>query len=204
MKEIQLQGGAVAMVDDEDFERLNRFRWRVKRGKHDRYPYALRKRLANEPKCPYHIRMHRAVLGLVWNLPLGLTVDHVNRNGLDNRKENLRVVTDRVNAGNRHDASRHGTGVRLVPSPARPYEARAWDGGKYRLVGRFPTAQEARSARQHFLEANGLAMPVSSERDSKPQEILQGAPFRHRKTSFLRPGEERRGDARGEERGATT
>ncbi|MCE7699722.1 MAG: HNH endonuclease [Methanobacterium paludis] len=43
------------------------------------------------------IIMHRLIMGA----PKGMVVDHINHNGLDNRKSNLRVVTHRQNMQNR-------------------------------------------------------------------------------------------------------
>lgn len=92
MKEIQLTRGKVALVDDDDFDNLNQWKWySVKSGSGNVY-YAVR----SEKKKP--IRMHHCIL----TCPLGMQIDHINGNGLDNRKGNLRNVTQRQNSQNNH------------------------------------------------------------------------------------------------------
>lgn len=82
MKEIPLSRGKVALVDDDDYEWLNQWKWcYLAKG------YAIRAE-GNGAQRRY-IYMHRLIL----NPSPGLTVDHINRNRLDNRRENLRVAT---------------------------------------------------------------------------------------------------------------
>lgn len=81
MKTIPLTQGKVALVDDEDFERLSRFKWQAAK-RNARY-YGVR---TADRKIIY---MHREIL----SAPKGIEVDHENGNGLDNAKENLRLAT---------------------------------------------------------------------------------------------------------------
>lgn len=92
MKEIQLTRGFVAIVDDEDFPELSVFSWQstLRSGK----VYAQRKNLC----APGVVLMHRHILGLAVND--GKKADHINRNGLDNRRSNLRVATPSQNGAN--------------------------------------------------------------------------------------------------------
>ena len=93
MKEIKLSQNKVALVDDEDFEYLNQFKWYALK-KSNTY-YAVRNiRLANGKQTS--IRMHRVIL----NVPKGMETDHKNQNGLDNQRENLRICTRQENAMN--------------------------------------------------------------------------------------------------------
>jgi hypothetical protein len=91
MKEIKLTQGKVAMVDDEDFERINAHKWCAVdfAGKF----YAGR---SENGKSAY---MHREVLGTV---PTGIEVDHIDGDGLNCQRNNLRFVTRRQNFQNRH------------------------------------------------------------------------------------------------------
>lgn len=91
MPQIELTQGKFAIVDDEDFEWLNQWRWQV-----DTDGYAVRHVLAREGKKGSKIRMHRAIN----KTPTGLLTDHINGNRLDNRKENLRNCTTRENTWN--------------------------------------------------------------------------------------------------------
>jgi len=95
MKEIALTQGQVALVDDEDFERVMALApwyalW---------YPECqLFKAVRNgkENGKPIIILMHRFVL----DAPTGKEVDHRNHNTLDNQRENLRICTRSQNMGN--------------------------------------------------------------------------------------------------------
>jgi len=95
MKEIKLNRGFVALVDDEDFEWLNQWRWFENNG------YA--RRTVNytdsqDNKKTKSVFMHREIIQLADSK---LYTDHVNHNGLDNRKLNLRACTPMQNAKNR-------------------------------------------------------------------------------------------------------
>jgi hypothetical protein len=95
-KTIPLTRGFVALVDDEDYEWLNRWSWYAK-GKLP-YVYATRQqRIA--PGKQSTIRMHRVLLGLGAS-ESHVFVDHANKDTLDNRRSNLRRCTPSQNQGN--------------------------------------------------------------------------------------------------------
>jgi hypothetical protein len=108
MKEIKLTQGKVAIVDDEDYEWLSQWKWYAnKRG----YTYyALR--------CPWVDRkpdprfMHREILGL--KKGDGKIVDHLDRDGLHNWKNNLRIVTPSISILNRKKNKNNTSGYRGV------------------------------------------------------------------------------------------
>src|SRR5690348_9221301 len=90
MKEIELSQGAVATVDDDDYEWLSQWKWYVNHG------YAVRNAsLVNGKQTT--VRMHRVIT----RCPNDLEVDHIDGNSLNNCKENLRVVPHSLNAKNR-------------------------------------------------------------------------------------------------------
>lgn len=93
MKQIPITQGRFAIVDDEDFERIAAHSWAINP---QGTGYAVRKgsKRRGEPRT---VHMHREVLGLTG----GEIVDHINGNGLDNRKSNLRVADTQKNAFNR-------------------------------------------------------------------------------------------------------
>jgi len=91
MKEIPLTQGQVALVDDEDYEWLNKYKWCARWNKGTGSFYALRK---NKGKSE---SMHRDIM----KPSKGLVVDHINHNTLDNRKSELRIVTHQQNIMNK-------------------------------------------------------------------------------------------------------
>ena len=100
MKEIPLTQGKVAIVDDEDFDWLNRWKWCAH---HNNYHwYAVRKDCTS--KKGRTVRMHRAILEHHGYNLHGLGVDHINHDGLDNRLSNLRPANQSQNNQNRYRA----------------------------------------------------------------------------------------------------
>lgn len=94
MKEIKLTQGKFALVDDEDYEMLMQYKWHTQNGCRTNYAH----RSYRENGISKTIPMHRLIMkDNSHNL-----IDHINGNGLDNRKENLRIVTKRQNAQNLH------------------------------------------------------------------------------------------------------
>ena len=88
-KLIPLTRGKFAIVDAEDYESLDRYKWHANKGSRTYY--------ARSRKNGKMIRMHRVIT----NAPKGLVVDHINHNGADNRKKNLRICTYAENSHNR-------------------------------------------------------------------------------------------------------
>jgi hypothetical protein len=142
MRELQISKGCTALVDDEDFELVSKWRWSYCKG------YAVRRerygpRKENRAKWIY---LHRFVLGLTDNS--GLSTDHINRNRLDCRKENLRLVSHRENCLNtpkktyKHGASSKYKGVSFNKK-LKKWRARVYEHGKEMLVGNFLTEDEA-------------------------------------------------------------
>jgi hypothetical protein len=86
---IPLTKGFSVIVDDEDFEWLNQWKWQ--------YVGKYAARFVQTKKVRKIILMHR----LLVDPPEGLEVDHINRNKLDNRRANLRAVNRSENMKNR-------------------------------------------------------------------------------------------------------
>jgi len=101
MKKIQLTQGKFALVDDEDFERLNKFSWRTHRN-----GYAFR----HKSKVNPFILMHRQVM----NCPKRKVIDHIDGNGFNNQKENLRICINKQNLCNRGKQKNNTSGYKGV------------------------------------------------------------------------------------------
>ena len=97
MKEIQLTQGKVAIVDDEDYPELLKYKWCAYKGGNTFYAARASPRDPITHKSSL-ILMHAVIAGT----PKGMETDHINGNGLDNRRENLRVATRRENMQNWH------------------------------------------------------------------------------------------------------
>lgn len=137
MKTIQLTKGAVALVDDEDYEKLNKFKWYL-----NSEGYAVRDVFSKGIRK--NTRMHRVVA----NPPDGMDTDHVNRNRLDNRKENLRVCTRSENLRNSSLRSDNATGYKGVAFHkfSSLYHATINVDKKQKSLGYFKTPKEAAKA----------------------------------------------------------
>lgn len=139
VKEIPLTRGMVAIVDDEDFEALNKHKWYAKKSNH--CFYACR----NLPNGK-HIRMHHEIMGRV----PGMYVDHINRISLDNRRENLRICTPVESRKNQANVGKY-PGVRRDKSRG-VFVAQI-------VLGRFKTFDEAvASIKDHWAKL-GMSPP---------------------------------------------
>ena len=88
---ITLSQGKVALVSVQDFEKVNRFKWCASNeSKGRRKWYAVRGIWLNQKSA--RIRMHRFILGLGSGLEDARIVNHINDDGLDNRRENLEIL----------------------------------------------------------------------------------------------------------------
>ena len=94
MKQIPLSKGKFALVDEDDFEFLNQWKWQCMAN-----GYAVRGHFLGKIDGKYKskiIYMHR----FINKTPDGLETDHINNDRLDNRKANLRTVTRSQNGRN--------------------------------------------------------------------------------------------------------
>lgn len=87
--------GGVAIVDAEMIPQLNEWSWSLQKG----YARGTKKGSGGRKT----LFMHRLVLGPVFSEGKGEMADHINRNRLDNRLSNLRVVDAKTNGLNKHD-----------------------------------------------------------------------------------------------------
>lgn len=94
--EVKLTKGYVAKVSIEDYARVSAHRWCASvEGRQGKKVYAIRWKSVNGVQRK--IRMHRFILDLPDGLRDPRVVDHLNDDGLDNRRENLEVITQEEN-----------------------------------------------------------------------------------------------------------
>ncbi|MEK6879786.1 MAG: hypothetical protein AABY22_09275 [Nanoarchaeota archaeon] len=93
-KRIKLTKGKYAIVDNDSFELIKDYKWRAKKDKNTYYAYS-RHRVDGKRK---HIAMHR----LIMNAQPRQIIDHIDKNGLNNKKSNLRFCNTSQNAANHH------------------------------------------------------------------------------------------------------
>ena len=143
MKKIKLTQGKVALVDDIDYEYLNQWKWFANKSGHTFYPtrhtYKGGKRTS--------IRMHQV---LAERLGFEHKADHVNRNGLDNQRHNVRDATKKQNAENSRIPSNNTSGYKGVSwhKKASKWLAQIWHGGSREYLGLFTNKKDAISARK--------------------------------------------------------
>ena len=137
MKEIPLTRGLVALVDDEDHARLSVHRWHADISGKTAYA----KRQVPGGKRQRGIKMHREIM----NPPKGFVVDHINGDGLDNRRSNLRVCTHAQNITNSRNRKWPRRFKGVYPSRLR-WSASITVNRKMKYLGLFKTEVEAAEA----------------------------------------------------------
>lgn len=140
-REIPLTQGKVAIVDDEDYEVLSQFKWHAWKSPGGHW-YAKRKMQVNGRPASVSLQ------NFLMKPSDGLLVDHVNHNGLDNRRTNLRPCTSQQNKWNNRAYSTNKSGLKgvmWVSSRARWHAVISSNGQRHRL-GTFMTAEEAARA----------------------------------------------------------
>lgn len=90
METIALTKGMITIVDDEDYKRLKRYKWYYKQSGNMGYAFTTYR---NRPKSMASIIMRCYKKGFI--------VDHIDRNSLNNQRENLRICTQLENTCNR-------------------------------------------------------------------------------------------------------
>lgn len=161
MKKIELSGkvgkGKFVLVDDENFDYLNQFRWHYDNG------YAHRKEYLKGKNGKFDASKYRNIYMqyLIVDCPKDKTIDHKNFNGLDNRESNLRIGSWGQNMQNRRTA-KGNIGLKGVCFSADGKRRKRWAASiainkKITHLGRFLTKEEAalaynQAAKQHFGE----------------------------------------------------
>lgn len=141
----RLKDGNIFYIDYEDFEKVSEQQWWIDKG------YAKR---GNQ-------LMHRFVLGLGKADRYKIEVDHINRNRLDNRKSNLRIITRTENTMNKSDYKNNTSGVKGVKwnKKLNKWQVQISYKGKRIHLGVFSDLEEAKKVR---LEAEKKYFKIGS------------------------------------------
>ena len=133
--------GMVILMDDADYPLVEKYRWYIQ-SIHGLF-------YAQAKKDGKSIYMHR----LITNAPIGLVPDHINFKGLDNRRENLRLVTLAENSRHNSARTKPRSGFRGVYpdglSGRRGWSARICVNQKKIYIGHYFTEEEAARAYDH-------------------------------------------------------
>lgn len=143
MKTIPLTQNKFALVDDADYEWLNQWNWCLVRSGGNEY--ASRNAYSNGKNKI--VTMHRVILG---DAVIGKDTDHIDGNGLNNQRGNLRACTRAQNMRNKKKPNGNNelyTGIREYKGVFRHrWRALIGHGGKVEHLGMFDTPEEAAKA----------------------------------------------------------
>lgn len=165
MREIQLSRGYVALISAEDYERVSQFHWSAAVRQHT--VYASRAVRRSDGTWTNQL-LHRFLLGLT---DPKIVADHINRDGLDNRRCNLRIASQSQNCANSHKhhnaRSSQYRGVSWC-SRTRKWQAAIRIDSKQTHLGRFADETAAAlaydaAARKHFGEFANCNFPPKKE-----------------------------------------
>ena len=160
--EVTLTCGEIALIDESSFPLVSAKRWYATYQPDGRVYVATSIRTSGTKSGWTTAYMHRVVTGA----NPGEQVDHINHNGLDNRRANLRICTNAQNGANRCIARIHAqTGyIGVYPNGRGRYRARLEKDTRFMSFGTYDTPEEAArardaAARMHFGEFAALNFP---------------------------------------------
>jgi len=135
MKEITLTNSDFkGIIDDEDYERVSKYKWFLVKGKCTNYIQST-KRIQGKTKS-----LHRFIMK---ETNPKIDTDHKNRNGLDNRKINLRQATNTQNQLNKKKPKNNTSGFKGVIKRGNKWVAQIRINKKNTYLGSFSTKEEA-------------------------------------------------------------
>ena len=151
MKKIKLTQGEYALVDDEDYDKFSKIKWYVFRAC-PTLNYAMCSKKQQNGKFR-NFNMSREVM---MNVPKGMVVDHIDGNGLNNQKKNLRIATTSQNGMNRKDNCNNTSGHRGVcyNKKNKKWQAQTMSMGKPVYLGMYDDILEAAKAYKEYAKKN--------------------------------------------------
>ncbi len=153
---ITLTRGKVALIDLADLPKVAEYRWCAVLMRNRSWYAAAHQRGSRRGSAP--VRMHNVLLG-------HLGVDHIDGDGLNNRRNNLRPATDEQNKRNRRISKNNTSGYKGVFLDRGRWRACIDEHGRRHYLGYFATAEEAAraydaAAREGHGEFANLNFPV--------------------------------------------
>ena len=138
MKEVSLTKEQIALVDDKDYEFVSQYKWFAVEVNDGYYAGRKSSRKLGKQKTLY---MHRLIMDACYSQE----VDHINGNGLDNRRENLRLCTHAENMHNRKVTSEGSSKYKGVSwhKSKKKWASRIWLNNKQIHLGYFKDEIEA-------------------------------------------------------------
>lgn len=139
MKSIPISNGKYAKVNDEDFDLVSKYHWHM-----DGAGYA-RTNVWRDGKKVSAPRMHRLLFP---DVDTKLHIDHINGDGLDNRRDNLRISSCSQNLMNRGPQNNNSSGYKgvIYDKSRSKWRAEICVDKKRKYLGRFETAEAAACA----------------------------------------------------------
>ncbi|SRR6266566_1065670 len=164
--EVPLTHGQTAVVDGEHAKAFSGHNWYAKKTSKYGVYYAWTQMYDGTVRK--QVYMHRYIWEyVVGNIPKGMEIDHINGNGLDNRIENLRVVTRRQNTQNNRARREYKTSS-IFPGVYWHNKSGRWIpaifvGNKNYYLGSFESEWEASEAYQKALARFEGCIETTSE-----------------------------------------
>ena len=142
MKEIKLNKGKYALVDGDDFGKVNQYEWKALKRSHgnNKFDVIRNETIDGKKKIIY---MHRFIMNPENSK---IQVDHINGNGFDNRKCNLRLCSNSQNNMNKQKRSDNTSGYKGVSFYKGKFYAEIMKEQTPYKLGTFKTALEAAKA----------------------------------------------------------
>ena len=143
---IRLTQGKETRVSQEDFAFLSQWKWFAHKDRSGCF-YAVRNRRVDDESDRKQIIMHRVIAARI-GLDLAHTIDHMDGDGLNNIRSNLRSATKAQNSRNRGKPKTNTSGVKGIRwnKSCSKWEARIWCDGTYHHLGLFTTKELAAEA----------------------------------------------------------
>jgi hypothetical protein len=160
--------GKYAIVDADDYDRLSKYKWRLSTNGHAFYAYRYASTRGGKKK--HRILMHHEII----DIPEGMVCDHMNHNGLNNRKPNLRSATSSQNNCNTRKGAKTTSRYRGVTQDARSnkWRARINANGREIYLGVFDDKVDAAKAYDAAAKKHHGEFAVLNFPDRPPSPIM--------------------------------